>query len=180
MYGPSHQEADFFVFRSSRIFQVAATLCVGNYGEKKIERQVFHRQRFDQQTQFFHGIKGIGLWAAALGLAECSSSAKAAPTEQRAQSQSAPNFSQVTTRAFVDIVSSRLMGYCADGVYTFLGIPHATANRFQDPQPVTSYGQGFYAAMSFSAMCPTAPHVQFYRRAGPQRLQHPFPQRSGR
>src|SRR5690554_4187330 len=39
-------------------------------------------------------------------------------------------------KTVVDVEEGKLLGYLDDGIYTFLGIPYATARRFELPQRV--------------------------------------------
>ncbi|MCH4180494.1 MAG: carboxylesterase family protein [Atopobiaceae bacterium] len=47
-----------------------------------------------------------------------------------------------------------LLGFRDEGVYTFRGIPYATAERFQDPVPVTSYDNAWHNALVYGEVAP--------------------------
>lgn len=43
--------------------------------------------------------------------------------------------------ASVQVKPGKLIGYLDDGMYRFLGVPYATAERFQSPKPIASISQ---------------------------------------
>jgi len=60
--------------------------------------------------------------------------------------------SALTEPAFVTVSGGQLMGAKVDGVYAFKGIPYATAQRYQEPQP-TSW-VNIKKALAFGETCP--------------------------
>lgn len=47
----------------------------------------------------------------------------------------------------------QVKGYMDEGTYAFLGIPYATAERFQEPQPVEPW-EGVRSAQTYGTICP--------------------------
>ncbi|MDO5422740.1 MAG: carboxylesterase family protein [Eubacteriales bacterium] len=45
-----------------------------------------------------------------------------------------------------------VLGYKVDGTYRFLGIPYATAGRFEEPQPIS--WENTYYALTYGTVCP--------------------------
>ena len=68
--------------------------------------------------------------------------------------EAAPADSAAVAMATVELPAGTLVGYKDDGVYTFKGIPYATAQRFQSPVPVTEYPGGFHLAMTYGNVAP--------------------------
>lgn len=68
--------------------------------------------------------------------------------------QSIENKSQAITQQVVELSAGNLVGYNEDGVYTFKGIPYATAERFQLPKPIESYENGAHMALTYGAVAP--------------------------
>ncbi len=70
-------------------------------------------------------------------------------------SASAENDSVIAgpTVAVVDTQSGRVQGFVRDGIYTYRGIPYATAGRFQPPQPVESW-DSTRTALMYGNICP--------------------------
>jgi len=56
--------------------------------------------------------------------------------------------------AIVPTTYGRLRGYIHNGVYTFKGIPYATAIRFMAPQKPRSW-EGIRSSMAYGPICPT-------------------------
>lgn len=54
----------------------------------------------------------------------------------------------------VEVDAGTLVGYHEDSLYTFRGIPYATAKRFESPQAVTSYENGTQLALSYGTVSP--------------------------
>ncbi len=54
----------------------------------------------------------------------------------------------------VELAPGTLVGYKEDALYSFKGIPYATAERFQDPMPVTSYANGRQLAITYGPVAP--------------------------
>ncbi|MCD7809413.1 MAG: carboxylesterase family protein [Erysipelotrichaceae bacterium] len=54
----------------------------------------------------------------------------------------------------VSVDAGTLTGYLDDGVYTFKGVPYATAERFQNPVAVTEYENGTYMALTYGEVSP--------------------------
>lgn len=55
--------------------------------------------------------------------------------------------------AIAQTQSGRVQGFVHDGIFTYRGIPYATAARFQDPQPVASWNST-RPAMDYGDICP--------------------------
>lgn len=68
--------------------------------------------------------------------------------------QSNKNESQAITQEIVELSAGKLVGYKDEGVYTFKGIPYATAERFQSPEPVETYENGLHMALTYGAVSP--------------------------
>lgn len=58
--------------------------------------------------------------------------------------------------AVVQTDLGKIRGYIRHGVYTFKGIPYATAGRFQAPQKPDAW-QGVRSSMTYGPVCPTTP-----------------------
>ena len=56
--------------------------------------------------------------------------------------------------AVVSTTYGKLRGYIHNGIYTFKGIPYATANRFMPPQKPSPW-EGIRSSMSYGPTCPT-------------------------
>ena len=56
--------------------------------------------------------------------------------------------------ASVQVKPGKLIGYLDDGMYRFLGVPYATAERFQSPKPVDSYPNGWRLALTYGPVAP--------------------------
>lgn len=54
----------------------------------------------------------------------------------------------------VQLAPGRLIGFEDNGLYTFRGVPYATAKRFQSPVPVTSYQNGWQLALDYGPVSP--------------------------
>lgn len=52
-----------------------------------------------------------------------------------------------------DTAAGQVMGYMDDDTYAFLGIPYATAERFEEPQDVEPW-EGVRSAQAYGAVCP--------------------------
>ena len=63
---------------------------------------------------------------------------------------------EAITQETVSLKAGNLVGFREDGVYTFRGIPYATAERFQMPEPVTSYENNKQMALTYGAVAPQA------------------------
>lgn len=61
---------------------------------------------------------------------------------------------EITERVVLDISQGTLLGYKTNGVYTFKGIPYATAKRFQNPEPVTAFDGGVHLALAYGTVSP--------------------------
>lgn len=59
-----------------------------------------------------------------------------------------------TNTAIVSTTYGKLRGYIHNGIYTFKGIPYATANRFMPPQKPSPW-EGIRSAMTYGPTCPT-------------------------
>jgi para-nitrobenzyl esterase len=55
--------------------------------------------------------------------------------------------------AVVQTGTGAVQGFVREGIYTFRGIPYATAGRFMAPQPVTPWN-GIRLALSYGNICP--------------------------
>lgn len=71
-----------------------------------------------------------------------------------ANNQTKVSKSQETTQEVVELSAGKLVGYNENGVYTFKGIPYATAERFQMPVPIESYENGTHMALSYGPVAP--------------------------
>lgn len=56
--------------------------------------------------------------------------------------------------ASVQVKPGKLIGYLDDGMYRFLGVPYATAERFQSPKPIASYPNGWQMALTYGQVAP--------------------------
>lgn len=54
----------------------------------------------------------------------------------------------------VQVKPGKLIGYVDEGMYRFLGVPYATAERFQSPKPITEYPNGWKLAMTYGPVSP--------------------------
>lgn len=63
---------------------------------------------------------------------------------------------EAITQETVSLKAGNLVGFREDGVYTFRGIPYATAERFQMPEPVTSYENNKQMALTYGAVASQA------------------------
>lgn len=61
---------------------------------------------------------------------------------------------EAATLEEVQLSAGTLVGYRDHGVYQFKGIPYATAERFQDPVPVTEYENGLQMALAYGEVAP--------------------------
>jgi para-nitrobenzyl esterase len=80
----------------------------------------------------------------------CTSLLLAAPNRETTESQR-----QVTEPAYVTITTGPIMGSRIDGVYTFLGIPYAKAERFEMPVAYPAW-QDTRPALAYGEVCPIA------------------------
>lgn len=62
--------------------------------------------------------------------------------------------SQAISMETVDLTAGKLIGYKEDNVYSFKGIPYATAERFKSPEPIESYDGGTHLALSYGQVAP--------------------------
>lgn len=62
---------------------------------------------------------------------------------------------QPTEFAFATIESGGIMGINYQGVYSFRGIPYATAERFQMPEKVEPW-EGTRACVTWGTVCPAS------------------------
>ncbi|EHI99164.1 Carboxylesterase type B [Clostridium sp. DL-VIII] len=78
-------------------------------------------------------------------------------TQTKAESQSEASADEVkaVSQAFVDVSAGTLMGYKEGNVYNFKGIPYATAERFKNPTPITSYENNFHSALTYGEVFTT-------------------------
>lgn len=58
--------------------------------------------------------------------------------------------------AVVDTEAGQLQGFVHNGVYTYLGVPYATAERFQMPAAVEPW-EGVRGALTYGEICPFIP-----------------------
>lgn len=68
-----------------------------------------------------------------------------------------------TTFEFADTTGGRIRGYRYNGVYTFMGIPYAQADRFEEPQDTSWEGTLDCATPGPISPQYTAYHVQRYQ-----------------
>jgi para-nitrobenzyl esterase len=80
----------------------------------------------------------------------CTSLLLAAPNRESKGSQK-----QVTEPAYVTITTGQIMGSRIDGIYTFLGIPYAKAERFEMPTAYPVW-QNIRPALAYGEVCPIA------------------------
>ena len=73
---------------------------------------------------------------------------------QETNNQNIESGSKATTQEVVKLSAGDLVGYNEGGVYTFKGIPYATAERFQSPEPIKSYENGKYMALNYGSVSP--------------------------
>src|ERR1700733_9162968 len=78
-----------------------------------------------------------------------------ADNQQRAENQ--PLVAGANT-AVVPTTYGKLRGYIHNGIYTFKGIPYATARRFMAPQKPTPW-EGIRSSMTYGPTCPTLQQV---------------------
>ncbi|MDE6182239.1 MAG: carboxylesterase family protein [Eubacteriales bacterium] len=62
--------------------------------------------------------------------------------------------SQAITQEKVSLSAGDLIGYKDDNVYSFKGIPYATAERFKMPKPIESYENENQMALTYGAVAP--------------------------
>lgn len=62
--------------------------------------------------------------------------------------------SEALTLEQVTISPGTLLGFREQGVYNFRGIPYATAERFQNPVAIDSYGEGIQNALIYGPVSP--------------------------
>ncbi|PTX40307.1 carboxylesterase type B [Allosediminivita pacifica] len=55
--------------------------------------------------------------------------------------------------AIAQTENGKVQGFVRDGIFTYRGIPYATAARFHDPKPVSDWG-GTRPAMTYGDICP--------------------------
>jgi para-nitrobenzyl esterase len=65
----------------------------------------------------------------------------------------AKQFLHSSTAPIVETAKGKLRGYQLDGIYTFLGVKYAEAERFQPPRPVEPW-EGVKNATAFGPVCP--------------------------
>ncbi|WP_115715552.1 carboxylesterase family protein [Amedibacterium intestinale] len=70
--------------------------------------------------------------------------------------QATIEITEAITQETVNLKAGELVGFREDGVYTFRGIPYATAERFTMPEPVTSYENNKQMALTYGAVAPQA------------------------
>lgn len=90
-----------------------------------------------------------GSLSALIVLSGCSNASQSSQTEPTASENST-----ALTMADVKIKPETVTGFLEDNVYNFLGIPYATAKRFQNPQPITNYENGKQLAISYGTVSP--------------------------
>lgn len=84
----------------------------------------------------------------------------AAPAEPTAQEENCLsdllglNRDQPLEVAPVQLSAGTLVGFKDGDLYTFRGVPYATAERFQDPVPVTAYPNGVQMALTYGPVSP--------------------------
>lgn len=64
------------------------------------------------------------------------------------------NSEEITERVVLDISQGKLLGYKTNDVYTFKGIPYATAKRFQNPEPVMAFDGSLHLALAYGTVSP--------------------------
>ncbi|HEY4289586.1 MAG TPA: carboxylesterase family protein [Puia sp.] len=57
--------------------------------------------------------------------------------------------------AVVPTTYGKLRGYIHNGIYTFKGIPYATAKRFMPPQKISPWEEQTRSCMTYGPVCPT-------------------------
>lgn len=72
------------------------------------------------------------------------------------QAQIDDPFIASASRAVVSTESGLLQGFVQDGIYAYLGVPYATAERFKMPEPVEPW-EGVRGALTYGEICPFAP-----------------------
>lgn len=101
------------------------------------------------------GVLGAG---ALLALAGCTTQGQTAETTQGESTDggaaTAATPSEALSLQEVDIAPGRLLGFRNEGVYTFRGIPYATAECFQNPVPIDHYEEGVQNALIFGPVAP--------------------------
>lgn len=73
---------------------------------------------------------------------------------QETNNQNIESGSKATTQEVVKLSAGDLVGYNEGGVYTFKGIPYATAERFKSPEPIKSYENGTHMALTYGSVSP--------------------------
>lgn len=61
--------------------------------------------------------------------------------------------------AVANTEAGQLQGFVQNGIYTYLGVPYATAERFQMPQPVEPW-EGVRGALTYGEICPFPPMTE--------------------
>ncbi len=55
--------------------------------------------------------------------------------------------------AVADTAKGKIQGYIHNGIYTYKGVPYATAGRYEEPKPLAAW-QGVKMAVTYGAICP--------------------------
>ena len=75
------------------------------------------------------------------------------------QAQSDDPFIASASTAVVSTEAGQLQGFVKDDIYTYLGVPYATAERFMMPEPVEPW-EGIRGALSYGEICPSPPMTE--------------------
>lgn len=79
--------------------------------------------------------------------------AEGTATSAASETAASSEYGAITMES-VFLPAGELVGFREDGVYNFKGIPYATAERFQSPDPVTEYDGGKKMALAFGPVSP--------------------------
>lgn len=97
------------------------------------------------------GVRTFSVSAAGTQVTRGEAALALAPLSQILAGRSA---SEPTVYAPVELSAGTLVGYVDNGIYTFKGVPYATAERFKEPVPVTKYEDGTQMALSYGPVSP--------------------------
>lgn len=94
----------------------------------------------------------LALLSGCSGIGSSSQGADVSNSQSGVEAQSGQ--SEAITMETVTLPAGDLVGIREDGVYSFKGIPYATAERFQAPVPVTAYEGGMHMALAYGPVAP--------------------------
>lgn len=116
--------------------------------------KAFSRRSFLKTTFTAGAAAALASQASLFAGAAAPSDSAAAESENCLTDLLGLNSDQPIEVAPVQLSAGTLAGFKDGDLYTFRGIPYATAERFQDPVPVTSYTNGIQMALTYGPVCP--------------------------